>query len=327
MDELNNRRQTTASNAYFGQPRQDTSSITSAAQEIEPFELKKRQWDMLEYEHKRQFDNQFPLRQEGVRKAFDPSEMNTVYQPQQEELISPYQRANLALEEKKLEQSGRTGEDRAGLGRERLAFDQQKSDQIYETKNTEAEAKAKAAEDRLAFSEKQLAARQGDQTAILEFRKAQQEATEARQALEIAQRDRTIAEGERRNKTLEDAARQPKTTTQTVSPNRNTRTTETVTGSGGSTVRRLIVPEDEREGLPIRDVRMGDINLTSPTPPIRQSHEEFMAQNDPRRQIQPQTNNNNVAPAGRVRVISPDGKSGTVSEEEAASLPAGWKRQ
>lgn len=188
----------------------------------------------------------------GVRNNYYPHGMDVVFQPPAsdqlrsikgvpgwEELLNPttpYQKEQLSLEKKKFEQSERFGAEKLNLQQGQLDLNNQKSDQIYQTKVLESERRMADATAKLELANRALALR-GESTAAQEMhREAVLAATNARHALELAQKDTAHQETVRNNnedirvrqRALDDAAR---VTTQTnVDPTGRSRTETTTRG-------------------------------------------------------------------------------------------------
>jgi hypothetical protein len=146
-----------------------------------------------------------PIRPNRIGNIFDPNAMqgqeqsapqNVVFQPS----MTDFQRANLGLEERKLAQSGRLGEERLGLDRARVGIQSEaqqlnelKNQQIYETKIKDMERKAEEAESKMAFAERQLQSNENNRMMQDQFRRAQLDALNARNELALAQKESEFA--------------------------------------------------------------------------------------------------------------------------------------
>lgn len=176
--------------------------------------------------------------------------MNTVFQQD----ITPYQAASLKLEKERINQTGQLGTERLNIQQQAQQLNELKNQQIYETKLIETERKVTDSENRLKLAYDQLAARQGDAKAQLEFRESQVAAINARHALDIARKDYALEEQKRVNESLI-AAREAAieagkgSTTKTVLNEEGTERTTTVTrGTNNTTKPAAQTPTNVKAG-------------------------------------------------------------------------------
>ena len=108
--------------------------------------------------------NNMPVGQGRLRQTMNPTEqqpMDVVFNAPKESYLDKLNAQD--YDKQKLEQNNRLGQERQianeekqQLGRDRLAFDKQKSDQIYDVKNQEVEARAQNAENNLKLANDRL---------------------------------------------------------------------------------------------------------------------------------------------------------------------------
>lgn len=196
---------------YYGQPPINAGGISGGFGDTGPmdpfFENRMRNRDITDFAAKTRIAGDESIRQENIRRLFDPNSglmttlrpQNTVYQPSPSEMgaISPLDQAKLDLEKRKIDTVG--GLDRAEfeLKTKEYELDRLKNEQIYGTKNADMERKTADSEARLKLAYDKLQQDAGNAQNIAEYRDAQMRATQARMELMQQQHDAALTETKR----------------------------------------------------------------------------------------------------------------------------------
>lgn len=201
--------------AYFGQPPVGGGGFNSGGgnidiqglindQRMHQFNLRNR--DISDFAAKTRITGDEAIRQENMRRIFDPNSgamttlrpQNTVYQPsiQEQGQITPIDQAKLSIAR---EQAQGTPLDRAefGLKQKQYELDKTKNDQIYGTKQADMQRKADEAEANLKLAYNKLQLDQGNAANVAAYHDAQMNATNARMALMGQQHAADLAEQKR----------------------------------------------------------------------------------------------------------------------------------
>lgn len=167
-----------------------------------------RRRDMNDFMKKNQFMHDLTNRQPRMQNLFNPNEqqqkpMDVVFKEDPNK-ITPLEQENLNVKKEgnlidraKIAQSGKIGEERVGLEKQKHELDVQKNSNIYETKQKDMQRKADEANSRLDLAERTLQSKQGDTDATLKFHQAQMDATKAQHALELHQKESQLEEAKR----------------------------------------------------------------------------------------------------------------------------------
>lgn len=250
----------------FGPP-QDQSNPVDMANNLLPLYQRRKQIDLQDYQNRENFNTDVGVRRAALQRMFDPTQQqgqqNTVMGA---DIISPTDKAKLDLEKQKLGHDVESDKAKLGLGEKELALEQQKSNQIYSTKQSDMQRKMDEANQRLQLAHDRLAMDTNNAANHAAFTKAQQDANDARHALDLKQRDDALTEQkrlhdaqiEKMNVEMENL-RNPKPVTtdleqKTIDPNTGKEITETAKktvtkGSSTAPVDQFKVPDEVQKKI------------------------------------------------------------------------------
>lgn len=172
---------------------QDNSSIASTMDELMPAFHQIRNRNMADFQEQSNFASDLSLKQDFLRSRMNPAgnqPQNVVYQPNAAEAappVTPFQKAGLDLESRKLAQSGRIGDEKLALDKQGFGLDQLKNEQIFNTKSADMQRKVDDANAKLELARERLMSDQASASSLLMFKNAQADALAQREALKAEQ--------------------------------------------------------------------------------------------------------------------------------------------